>query len=193
MERVEPFINEATNHGWVIFEPILAPYSILMMLKAFNAERPFSPEYFLTLLSRVMRRYYLSDSNVDVMKEEWEKHEWSRMRWPIFLEAIDCYKRGAYFASISTTAPLVEGILTYRGDMKPFSRTDKLKKRVREIDESGKLAEIVDRFFADTRSLDDFIEGSLNRHAILHGMDVKFGTQEKALQVIAMLNALVYI
>jgi len=122
VEQVEPFIDEAANQGWVVFDPWLAPYGMRLMLKAINTEKPFCKEHFVAVLSRVMRRYYLSRPNIEAMREEWDKHEWSRVRWPIFVEAIECYKRGAYFASISTTAPLVEGIVTFREEIKPFSK-----------------------------------------------------------------------
>lgn len=193
MSLVEPYVDVAANQGWFIFDPFIAPYFVPLITKSLNPDRQFSPDQFVALLLRIMRRYYLTETNIESMRDEWLKNDWSRDRWPIFMEAIDCYKRRAYFACISTAAPLVEGIVTARNEMRPFSPTTKLKQRVREIDESGKLAQIVDNFFADTRSFDDFIEGSLNRHAILHGVDVKFGTQVKALQSIAILNALIQI
>lgn len=193
MENFKPYIDEAAKQGWFVFDPFIARYWIGLFTRVMNPERPISPPRFVSLLSRMMRRYYLTEANLDAMKQMWLENEWSKVRWPIFQEAIDCYKRGAYYASVSTGLPLVEGIITFRSQMDPFSGSKYLKARIREIDPSGKLAEIVENLFADTRSLDELVEGALNRHAILHGMDVKFGTQERALQVIGLLNSLVSI
>ncbi|MFD1675426.1 hypothetical protein [Alicyclobacillus fodiniaquatilis] len=189
----QPCFMKAAKEGWFVFDGIIGPYGLLLLKSATVDEQDISPERFVDVLERTMRIYYLTDLNISVMGEIWAQKEWAKARYPIFREAVACYKSGLYHASVSTALPLVEGILTARSGLEPFSPIKALKRRAREIDASGQLSVVIDNLYKDTRTFDWMLEKSLNRHGVSHGVDLNFGTKRKALQMIALLNALVNI
>ncbi len=190
---VQPCWMEAAKEGWFLFDGIIGPYGLLLLKSATVDGQSISPERFVAVLERTMRIHYLTDSNIAIMEEIWSQNEWAKARYPIFREAVVCYKSGLYHASVSTALPLVEGILTARSGLEPFSPTKALKRRAKEIDASGQLSVVIDNLYRDTRSFDWMLEKSLNRHGVSHGVDLNFGTKRKALQMVALLNALVSI
>ncbi len=191
LRRVEPIVEIATDRGWFIFDPFMVSFVFLASGKFLLSESEVDPQAVVNLLERVARLKYVNDFNIEQMRETWNQNAWSKERWPVFMEAIECYKTGWYFASVSTSVPLVEGVLT-RGNGLQDATHGQLKDFARKLDETGNLGKIVDRFFARYKDVKTLSERLLNRNVVAHSFEVDFGTKVRALQAISLVNTLVW-
>lgn len=138
-------------------------------------------------LSGVFIDYYSVD-RLKIMLNEWCALEHLSSRISLLSEAINNYETKRYASCVVITLPNIEGILGDYLGKKPNPKND-----ARKIFDSSGLDSVAYDFYTNVvlTSLDwknDQILG-LSRNRILHGKDTRYGTQENALKVLLLFDA----
>ena len=116
-------------------------------------------------------------------------------RAPVLADALDAHREGRYTLSVPVLLSQADGIIGSRYERTQLfsrSRHHGLASQVKEMDHgqlSTMWAEIMSgkaEVSSNTQDLPEGFEG-LNRHAVMHGTDVNYGTKANSLKAISML------
>lgn len=116
-------------------------------------------------------------------------------RAPIFADAFDAHRQGLYTLSVPVVLAQADGIIGTRYERTQLfsrSRNHGLASQIKDM-KPGQLstmwAEIMSgkaEVSSNTQDLPEGFEG-LNRHAVMHGTDVNYGSRANSLKAISML------
>lgn len=180
-EKHESIAGLLIHYGWP--PPLHFPVSGLdELLPLFE-----SGELVESDVASVFKRYYTSDVLDDILKS-WQDRAWLEHRFALLNEGLSNYNNRRFSSCVAVVLPNIEGVLGDHFGRKPkphsdFSsifRSHGLDKSTQEFYQSVVLAS----FKWNEEPLP-----SLNRHQIMHGKDVSYGTQDNALKAILLFDA----
>lgn len=133
----------------------------------------------------------------EIEKELVERHP---QRAAIIAEAFAAHREGRYTLSIPVMLAQAEGVIHDKHQRQLFSKKNKtnLKEVLASLPDDDTRVIFISAFCADiplTRSTKDLpadFDG-LNRHAVLHGLDPKYGTEVNGLRAVSILNLASYL
>lgn len=141
-----------------------------------------------------VRRIFLdlySPEQVRALKSGWAQLPWLAVRLPILAEGVENHVAGRYFSAVCTLLPQIEGVLGDELRRKPNPQHDGTK-----IFRDTPLGAVARDFYV--RVVHESVGWGpgaampdLSRHAILHGRDTGFGTEERSLKTILILDAVI--
>nr|WP_298996061.1 hypothetical protein [uncultured Allomuricauda sp.] len=112
-------------------------------------------------------------------------------RSPIIKEGINCHFDGRYYASVTLFLSQADGLS--RGLLfKTRNKKRELKELVAERSENKFFGDILDAILK-VNTIDEYFSEdtngpyNLNRHAVLHGYDINFGTELNSLKAFSLL------
>jgi hypothetical protein len=138
---------------------------------------------------------------IDALLVDWSDNLLLRGRAPILRAGVEAHLRGDYACSVPTLLPQIEGIVVdgygHKGRLCGKDYRDYLKRLLEQDSSQGLEAELRDvarMFFLDIL-LAEFEHGKAihfhpSRHAVLHGADVSYATEENSLKAILAVEAL---
>lgn len=140
---------------------------------------------------------YFRERLDEIEKELVERHP---QRAAIITEAFAAHREGRYTLSIPVMLAQAEGVIHDKHQRQLFSKKNKtnLKEVLASLPDDDTRAIFMSAFCADiplTRSTKDLpadFDG-LNRHAVLHGLDPKYGTEVNGLRAVSILNLASYL
>ncbi len=195
--------------------PPSAPLDLLWRLEAVRNNQQDTPEAF----RQVIVDYYEEDDsrNFQIMVEDWSSNSYFAERAGIVEDAANAHKLGNYTLSIPALLPLIEGILSQivgrrvrpREGMARWAEEaiDALYSDIGEAYKDALIHFIVGNRFYGTVPPEYFtperfpewlelegLRGShvLNRHAILHGVQIDYASRENSLRAFLMLDVLAW-
>lgn len=133
----------------------------------------------------------------EIEKEVVERHP---QRAAIIAEAFAAHREGRYALSIPVMLAQAEGVVHDKHQRQLFSKKNdaNLKDVLDSLPDDDTRAIFMSVFFADipltrnTKKLPANFDG-LNRHAVLHGLDPKYGTEVNGLRAVSILNLASYL
>lgn len=139
-------------------------------------------------LGNVFVSFY-DKQQLDEMQKRWEENQFISHRMDVLIEGLVNYIEGRFASCVSLVLPNLEGVIGDCLNRKPVPKND-----VGELFSSSGLDAATTEFYKNIVLAsfiweEDPILG-LNRHQILHGKDVVFGTQANALKTLLLFDAL---
>jgi hypothetical protein len=145
---------------------------------------------------------YFTDHHINHILSTWKRRKSLGTRISILEEAIEAHINGRYFVSVPTFLTQIEGVLSDSSwSEKGRSLQDKYLTSLDEIldrsDYYGQeytkkaIMELFRKKIIHQWFHGDKVPFELNRHAILHGGDVNYGSRKNSLKTILLLNLLV--
>lgn len=133
----------------------------------------------------------------EIEQELVERHP---QRAAIIAEAFAAHREGRYALSIPVMLAQAEGVVHDKHQRQLFSKKNNtnLKDVLDSLPDEDTRAIFMSVFFADipltrnTKDLPTNFDG-LNRHAVLHGLDPKYGTEVNGLRAVSILNLASYL
>lgn len=172
-------LKSIAGYGWYIDGGITMGYTTHLMEKAVNGDNEFLDKFFA--------KYYRE--NIDRLSEILKKRQDSRQK--IIIEALDCHNEKKYHASTVLFLSQADGICNGQ-----LFRTKKEKESLKKFlskSKNGNLINILLRMITDESAIDvgytkkEEFDSNLNRHAVVHGLDVNFGTEINSLKAFSLL------
>lgn len=200
-----------SNSGW-FFSPSLMNISMLDINIALDKIEE-GDQNAIFLLSKK----YFAENNfeqLDVSVQEWKENTYFKKRQDLIKEAIYNHKNGAYASAITLLLTQLEGIAGEVCDDNPsISISKESGKSKDKIVESFKnnnlknsilysdsvLLAIDGYIYASTKRLQintvfrSSFQGMLNRHGILHGNILEYGTEANSYKCILLMDILCYL
>lgn len=144
-------------------------------------------EVSATGLSKVFLSFY-DAQQLDEMQKRWANNQFISHRMDVLIEGLGNYSEGRFASCVSLVLPNLEGVTGDYLNRKPVPKND-----VEALFSSSRLDDATTEFYknivlANFTWESDPILG-LNRHQILHGKDVVFGTQTNALKTLLLFDA----
>jgi hypothetical protein len=139
-------------------------------------------------------RIFVAAYNAEVLNSilaEWGGCAWLAPRMQILKQGIECHIEGKYFSAASTLLLQIEGIARDELQRKPNPQGDACR-----LFADTRLSRVAAKYYVDVinESFDPSHGAAipdLSRHAVAHGTDTGFGTAEKSLKIILVLDVLV--
>jgi len=134
---------------------------------------------------------YFNSRQVLAMLSGWKEYDCFTSRSHLASEAIDNYIAGKFASCVAVLLPCLEGIIGEN-----ITNRHLRKKDIEALFSRYGMDKVAIRFYID-KVLIRFdwskkdVVSSLSRHKILHGKDTSYGTQENALKVILLFDALI--
>lgn len=146
-----------------------------------------SGEVSETELGNVFISFY-DGCQLEEMQKRWGSNQFISHRMDVLIEGLGNYIEGRSASCVSLVLPNLEGVIGDYLNRKPFPKND-----VEELFNSSGLDDATTEFYknimlANFTWKEDPILG-LNRHQVLHGKDVIFGTQTNALKTLLLFDA----
>jgi AcrR family transcriptional regulator len=182
------------------------PMSILWETKRLKEQGELSAD----TLKQVILEYFREDNGaaLEEMLDEWRDDPRFAPRMHIFEDALEAHLAGKYTLSVPTLLPHIEGIASCIVGIKPGSPS-KIMDRVEEVivEDSWILRRVAEDVlvkeikksygYLDFDNFDEELkkegrtEGQLlHRHAILHGVQVNYASEENSLRAFLLLDEL---
>ncbi|AOW16302.1 hypothetical protein LPB03_01965 [Polaribacter vadi] len=157
-------------HGWCIFDGSTIE-DVLFLLKLYNEER------FVEADKNFMKLY---EDNINDIESDLSSINKDTSH--IIKEAIQCHKKGFYFAStillISLTDGIAEGKLFTNGFFQKIKRKNKKHFLLDVFNEKN----LVNKHFIPKKSS----SSELMRHGIMHGNSINYGSQINSLKALSL-------
>lgn len=128
--------------------------------------------------------------------KNWERKKWLASRMPILRQAVEAHLEGKYWVAIPAILPQVEGIIVegYGHDgMVPFNTVITYLDELLSTDDRRSIRKMLNKRvnqFINKVLFRHNYKALLNRHAILHGWDIDYGTQVNSLKAILLFDQL---
>lgn len=138
-------------------------------------------------LGNVFVSFY-DEQQLNEMQKRWGGNQFISHRMDILIEGLGNYVEGRFASCVSLVLPNLEGVTGDYLNRKPIPKND-----ARELFSSSGLDDAAIEFYTNF-VLAKFVWEKdpilgLNRHQILHGKDVIFGTQTNALKTLLLFDA----
>lgn len=141
---------------------------------------------------------YYTEKIIREKLDKWKKRRILNHRVPILDKIIQAHLEGNYLLSIPSILPQIDGFIYGCNYFKEKSWMEfkKLKKFIEQSSDNNIPADKVLKTFYTDILLEMYYYGdsvsSINRHAILHGVDVDYGTEVNSLKLILLFDYLQY-
>lgn len=160
-------------------------------------------------ISLIIKKHFRDNSfrNLNKMIRSWSKSPLIKSRLAIIKQALRAHKCGDYGASIATLLPQVEGVANDY-----INRNPELKKKIKEQDmrspkrkvkeaiSEGLIAEdelakevllaYIEESAYQKTNPGEITKRAFNRHKILHGEQLRYGTEANSLRALLLIDAL---
>ncbi|MDO8317045.1 MAG: hypothetical protein Q7T12_05935 [Flavobacterium sp.] len=183
IKRFEEISNDGfvklASYGWYVDSDISLGYVTGLMEKAINENQEYLDDYFSEYYGTFMK---------EKMSMMSRKHE---NRSKIIEEAVYCHQNGKYYASTTLFLSQADGICSGL-----LFKNRKNKEALKQYIAKNKCANFfsilmiaientntIDSFYSKT-NLDD---SKLNRHGVMHGLDMDFGREVNSLKAFSLL------
>lgn len=149
------------------------------MEKAINEDGQYLDRYF--------SKYY--SENLERLGDNIRKRQNSRSR--IVIEALECHKEEKFHASTILFLSQADGICN--GQLFTTKKEKESLKKYLAKTESGSFNNILFEMITNQSAIDtgyskkNNFEDSLNRHSVVHGLDLHFGTKINSLKALSLL------
>ena len=172
-------LKSISGYGWYIDGGITMGYTTQLMEKAIKGETEFLDDFFI--------KYYRE--NIENLTEKLINRQDTRQR--IIKEGLDCHNEKKYHASTILFLSQADGICN--GQLfRTKKEKDSLKKYLSKS-KNGNFINILLGMITDESAIDvgyskkEKFDSNLNRHAVVHGLDVNFGTEINSLKAFSLL------
>ena len=210
-EKVAPYLSQANL--WI--PPSIPSLELLHRLKAAISVSEPTPE----IITETFFKYFEEDQ-WNVLREivgSWETHPYFKNRMPILRDALEAHIEGKYTLTVPTLLTQVEGVASSILKKTAGHTVDIMKNVVKNIDYGeflqAALKDILIDFitslagyatikpeyftpekFSELLKAKGQLESQvMNRHAILHGVQINYASKENSLRAFLLLDALFWI
>ena len=173
-------LTSIANYGWYIDARITLGHANDLMERAINGEVQFLDNYF--------SKYY--GENMEHLAESITKRQNSREK--IVMEGVQCHNEGKYYASTILFLSQADG--TCNGQLFRTKKEKESLKKYLAKTESRSFNNILFQMITSENTIDEGYSkkekngNSLNRHSVVHGLDVDFGTRINSLKAFSLLT-----
>ncbi|MCM2603740.1 hypothetical protein NDQ57_03360 [Rossellomorea marisflavi] len=157
-------------------------------------------EYVRKYIDSLMEDIY-DDAYIEELTMEWESKELVSDRIPILRTAVRCHKQQAYYASVPTLLPQLEGTIAKGFKQDEYMTQKHLKVYLKKL---LKVKNPEDKYLSFEDALETYylqyilvpfehgqdVESDISRHAILHGGYVEYGHRNISLKLILLYDFL---
>lgn len=192
---IEKFKLILVELGFPPFE-YLMPRQIREIVQAYEKEGSKKAE---RLLLKYITDEFFKEDNLQILFEGWKRNPLiNKTRLKILGEIFEAHKRKHYYCSVSTIIPQIEGVIFRNMKHKGWTKQDKIIGYIETISNPNSelsLDEVLEHYFKSVLYT-KFIIGKkrasqLSRNAILHGIDIKYGTRTNSIKCILLFDYLV--
>jgi len=142
-----------------------------------------------SVLAKKLYEFFDSEQ-VLAMLSEWEEYDCFASRSHLVSEAVDNYIVGKFASCVAVLLPCLEGIIG-----ESITNRNMREKDIRALFSRSEMDRVAKKFFIDEVrkqfEWENNVDSGLSRHQISHGKDTCYGTQENALKVILLFDALI--
>ncbi|WP_143185620.1 hypothetical protein [Winogradskyella jejuensis] len=172
-------LKNIAGYGWYIDGGITMGYTTQLMEKAVNGDNEFLDNFFV--------KYYRENINslIEILKNRQDS------RQKIIVEALDCHNEQKYYASTLLFLSQADGICN--GQLYRTKKEKEALKKFLSKSENGNFINILLRMITDESAIDvgyskkESFDSKLNRHAVVHGLDLNFGSEINSLKAFSLL------
>ena len=168
------------EYGWYINSSISLGKTTGLMKKAIEGERDFLDDF--------LSHYYRKE--IEDLSEVIHNGQDARSR--ITFEAITCHKEKKYFASTILFLSQADGLCN--GELFKVRNDKKALKKYIAKSQYGSFFKILFGMITKENAVDagyskmSNFESTLNRHAVMHGKDVQYGTELNSLKAFSLFS-----
>lgn len=193
--RVLEFLKECDRASGILVELGWPPHQDLgtgelaEIARIYDAE---GPERTARIVHEFMVTRYKGKA-LERILERWGERRWLRPRFTILEQIVAGHRHGLYFLTVPVGFAQVEGIIAegfgHQGIMKKEHYTNYLEQLLDEPRSEHRamknflLNVVLQRFVWGMQEASEF-----SRHAILHGYDTRYGTEQHSLKVILLFD-----
>jgi hypothetical protein len=172
-------LKSIAGYGWYIDGRITMGYTTQLMEKAVKRDSEFLDNFFV--------KYYRKniDSLIEILKNRQDT------RQKIIIEGLDCHKEKKYYASTILFLSQADGICN--GQLFMTRKNKESLKKFLSKSKNGNFINILLGMITGESAIDvgyskrEEFDSNLNRHAVVHGLDVNFGTEKNSLKAFSLL------
>ncbi|MBP6964873.1 MAG: hypothetical protein KBC96_10755 [Armatimonadetes bacterium] len=147
------------------------------------------------LIEEYLLEQKYDEKHLRLMVAGWQGKKWLSRRIPALRQAVEAHIAGSYWVSIPTMLPHIEGMILERhGHQKgrvPFRELKRYAESMLSSTsiERALLQYLIEEVLHEWEHGDEVIL-SLNRHSVLHGADLEYGTAANSLKTILVIDFL---
>ena len=180
LELSESGLRSIAEYGWYINELQTMGSSTFLMEKAINGDVEFLDKYFSDYYKENLERL----TKIIINNQE--------SRSGIITEAIACHEEKKYYASTILFLSLADGICN--GLLFTTKRNKESLRKYLAKNDNGSLITILLGMITNESTIDEGYskkeknEKKLNRHSVVHGLEIHFGTEINSLKAFSLLS-----